>query len=483
MRAIRATCLIWAILIVDSLFAQAPDTLWTRLYGDFHGQDEGRCVRETGDGYITAGTKGVSGSYRDLWILKTDHDGNLLWEKTFGSSGDSDRGNSIALTSDGCYVIAGTVASEGDAYTEAILAKFDKSGNMIWKKTYSLDDYTKAHYVQETTDKGFVLIGTVWDWETSDPDIFILKTDADGNALAHKIIGTPDIYERGYSGQQTSDGGYIISGLKVESSSSYLYLIKLDSSLNITWEKTYSGCEGKGIKQLADEGFIIASHKVVANDVEAWLIRTDKNGNIVKDITFGVPYDNDLLNSVDITNDGGFVAAGYTHHSLPPQRRMFILKTDIDLNTQWEKYIECAHWAEANSIEETSEGNFIIVGKGYNNSQNGCDLFLVKLGGSPGLSEKVRHPSPLSLDIFPNPCNRRVKIHYKVRNPCELRVRILNASGQVVKDISHGYAAPGDYTLFWDGNDFSGRPLPSGIYFCQIEASGSRLTERIVVMR
>jgi len=174
--------------------------------------DGGNSVRQTSDGgYIIAGwSRPLSGNGGDVWLIKTDANGNKEWDKTLGD-GDGDWGGSAQQTSDGGYVIVGATGSLGAGGGDVWLIKTDADGGSVWDRTFGGPGYDIGQSVQQTTDGGYIIAGTTWSDGASNGDVWLIKTDADGNKVWDEVFGGDDD-DRGYSVQQTLDGSYIIAG-------------------------------------------------------------------------------------------------------------------------------------------------------------------------------------------------------------------------------------------------------------------------------
>jgi ribosomal protein S11 len=173
-----------------------------------------------------------AGSY-DIFLLKTDANGNIIWAKTYGGTG-YDEAYSVQQTSDGGYIVAGYTRSFGAGYDDVFLVKTDASGNIIWAKTYGGTGYDKARSVQQTSDGGYIVAGYTRSFGAGNYDFFLIKTDANGNIQWAKTYGGTDI-DWASSVQQTSDGGYIVAGRtnSFGADSVDIFLVKTDANGNI----------------------------------------------------------------------------------------------------------------------------------------------------------------------------------------------------------------------------------------------------------
>ena len=218
-----------------SLLAQAPDTSWTRKFGG----GMGRSVQQTSDGgyIITGSTKFLSAGDNDLWLIKTDSLGNILWTKTYGGS-ESDVGYSIQQTTDGGYIITGITQSFGAGENDIWLIKTNNSGDTLWTKTIGGSNNDVGNSVQQTNDGGYIIAGSMYSSVNNGYDVWLIKTDSLGDTLWTKTYGGGE-FDFGYSTQQTEDGGYIITG----NTYSYgfgdlnVWLIKTNDSGDTLWTK------------------------------------------------------------------------------------------------------------------------------------------------------------------------------------------------------------------------------------------------------
>jgi hypothetical protein len=209
----------------------------------------------------------------------------VRFAKTYGGGGN-DLAYSVRQTSDGGYIVAGWTDFFGAGDLDIFLIKTYANGNVQWAKTYGGGNRDGAFFVRQTSDGGYIVAGFTASFGTGDWDIFLIKTDANGNIQWAKTYGGTN-REQAYSVQQTSDGGYIVAGWTNSFGAGGwdIFLIKTDASGNVQWAKTYGGINGEiafSVQQTSDGGYILAgfTDSFSAGDADIFLIKTDANGNI-----------------------------------------------------------------------------------------------------------------------------------------------------------------------------------------------------------
>ncbi len=221
----------------------AGNMIWHRSYDFGLGADDrGHAVWQTSDGgYIIAGqTRIFHGPFAnyDMYVIKTDANGNVQWSKTFFREED---GNDVALgvqqLSDGGYIIGGFTQSSVWA---CYIIRTDSLGNALWSNVYPGSWQSECYDIMSTPDGGFILTGTESSFET-DTDLLITKLNADGDLVWKKIYGTED-GEMGQSIQRLQDGGFIIAGMNSHGAGSYdMYVVRTNSSGDSLWSNTIGG--------------------------------------------------------------------------------------------------------------------------------------------------------------------------------------------------------------------------------------------------
>jgi hypothetical protein len=446
MRSISSTFLFF----ICSLFTAqtAPSIEWQKALGG-DSNDKANSVQQTSDGgYIIAGesssTDGdVTGNHgnSDYWIVKLDASGSIEWQKALGGTNE-DRANSVQQTSDGGYIVAGdSYSADGDitgnhGNSDYWIVKLDASGSMQWQKSLGGTNDDWANSVQQTSDGGYIIAGESYSADGDitgnhgNSDYWIVKLDSSGSTQWQKSLGGTS-YDRANSVQQTSDGGYIIAGGAASNNGDItgnhgnedFWIVKLNSSGIIQWEKSLVGNladAAESIRQTSEGGYIVAggSHstnsEIPANFGESnyCVAKLDSNGNTLWQKYFGGS-SNDYAYSTQPTSDGGYIVAGATgsangniigNHG---SSDYWIIKLDSSGIMQWQKPLGGTAFDEAYSIQQTTDGGYILAGQIFSTdgevtgAHGSSDSWIVKLS-SDQLSTAENHLINKT-SIYPNP--------------------------------------------------------------------------------
>ena len=295
------------------------NVLWTKPVG-------GKSVQQTTDGgYIIIGNIWVhDGRHSDITLTKTDSLGNTIWTRTY-DAGWQEWGNSVKQTTDGGYILAGRYNTFG-------LIKTDSQGNIIWTNSYNHGYFAEANSVQQTTDGGYIAAGEVV-IDNVDQQLYIVKTDSHGDTLWTTTSGSSNVAEIAFSVQQTSDGGYIAVGMKIEfQGPCYTYLVKTDQFGNILWTREHnfgSYCEARSIQQTTDGGYIYTGFTDSGESKgDVLLVRTDSQGNVLWSRLYGRTGFCDMAFSVQQTLDEGYIIGGFTGPNMWTSDHNYLIKTD-----------------------------------------------------------------------------------------------------------------------------------------------------------
>jgi hypothetical protein len=152
-----------------------------RFYGG-DGIDRGYSVQQTLDGgYIIAGyTTSFGAGEQDIYLVKTDSLGETIWTNTFGGPG-WENGHAVQQTyPDGGYIITGYTDSFGAGSSDVYLVKTDVNGDTVWTRTYGGEGEDAGLFVQQTFDSGYIIAGNIDFWNLEAPGLYLIRTDSDG---------------------------------------------------------------------------------------------------------------------------------------------------------------------------------------------------------------------------------------------------------------------------------------------------------------
>ncbi|HDY88954.1 MAG TPA: T9SS type A sorting domain-containing protein [bacterium] len=299
---------------------------WSKTYGG-PAEDFAVAVFELpGGGFLLGGaTRTFSFGSRDVYLIRIDNNGNLLWTKTFGG-GAHDAMWGMDATNDGGFIIAGAFRSFGPGFNAGFLCKIDSLGNIEWFKTYGGNNDEALGSVI-SIDGGYIATGRTNSSGSGDYDAWIVKTDSIGNVLWAKTYGGAafDLFEKIIA---DTDGNLIALG-QTESFGaglSDIFLVKTDSAGNLLWAMTYGGADddiARSLQQLSDGGFHISGYtrSFGAGGWDLYFINTDANGNSGCNESVATPavltFNPAIISPVPLTTSGGVTSTPATQVTSP----------------------------------------------------------------------------------------------------------------------------------------------------------------------
>jgi hypothetical protein len=298
----------------------AGNMQWNKTYGGPYREEACSLIQTSDGGYAMVGNKDVSGGENfDVWIVKTDSFGNMQWNKTYGGNAyDFSAGKkSVVQTNDGGYTIAGRTRSFAVGQEDMWLIRIDSAGNLLWSKVYGGTNYDGSGSMVPTMDGGYALAGWTQSYGAGSADMWLVKTNSTGDMQwSHTYGGTGD--EDAYNLIQTADLGYALVGQTTSfgAGAQDLYFVKTDSSGNMQWNKTYGGTAdewGHGVIQTSNGQYVIVgtTFSFGAGSGDVWLIWTDVLGNVLQDKLYGGTAGENCWCLIQ-SDDGGYVIAGMT---------------------------------------------------------------------------------------------------------------------------------------------------------------------------
>jgi len=462
--------LIWG----GSLSAQGPDVVWSRTYGGAK-EDRGHSVHQTSDsGYIVVGrTRSFGPGYPDIFLVKTDQNGDSLWTRRYGGS-HWEWGNGVQQTYDGGYIIVGGTRSFGiatPARANVYLVKTNANGDTIWTKTYGGSGYERGYSVQQTSDGGYIVAAYTTSFGEGAESVWLLRADVNGDTNWTRTYGADTTLSRAYSVQQTSDGGYIVTGENTCVNAD-VYVIRTDSAGDTLWTRTYGGpdCDiGYSVRQTLDGGYVVAGCTYsfgtgTPDHCNFYVVKTDSTGDTLWTQTCGGDYD-DHSYSVQQTSDGGYISTGYRDDS----SSVYLVKIDVNGDTIWTKSFGGGGSEVGYSVEETVDGGYIIAGYTDSFGSGGYDVYLIKTAPDVGVEADVSVAKPLFICYArPNPFRCRTLIQYTLPRGSAVRLALYNLLGEEIKTLIDQDQDAGLHTVIWDATDGAGRKVSSGAYFLRL---------------
>lgn len=369
------------IMTSTVLFAQAPDTLWTRTYGGA-GNDMGYSVRQTMDGgFIIGGwTRSFGAGGSDMYLIKVDAVGNLEWEKTYGGA-DDETGWSSIQTADGGYVIAGHTYSFGPGNADVYLVRTDTLGDTLWTKAYGGDGYDYSYSLCKTLDNGFVLAGRSSSFGQGD-DVYIIKTDSMGNQIWEKTYGG-SLFDVAYAIRETYDGGYIIAGFSSSFGNSGAYVIRTDSLGDSLWTRLYGGVMSdlaSHVELLDDTSYIIAgcTESFGATYGDFLIVKFNDNGDTIWTKNYGGEY-TEWAYAAKKTADNCYTITGWTDsYGGTYGSNIYLVKCDEWGDSVWTGVYANDSNEAAFDMQIMSDRSYIIVGSTNSYGAGGEDVYLIK---------------------------------------------------------------------------------------------------------
>ena len=325
-------------IFYPTILLSQPQTVWEKTYGGLR-VDRGTHVALTSDGgfAVTGLTASSDHGSNDIWLFKTDAAGNLQWEKTYGGS-TSEWGRTVAETPDGGFIVAGSTSSFGAGGWDAWLIRTDAVGDTLWTRCYGgpANDFARA--LACCTDGGWIMTGHTSSYGAGRSDMWIIRMDSLGTILWSKTYGWSQ-GDEAYGVQQTADGGFIITGhIRPDGESeSGVCLVKLDQLGDVAWEKSnYGGAyfdSGNCVQQTTDGGYVLTGMEENSDYTrDLIIVRTDASGDQIWKNKMGGSYD-ESGNFVQQTPDGGFIVAGHKTDA-SYNRQIWVIKLDADGGTQ-----------------------------------------------------------------------------------------------------------------------------------------------------
>ncbi|QNF31377.1 T9SS type A sorting domain-containing protein (plasmid) [Adhaeribacter swui] len=510
-------------------------TQWNLRYGGKDQEGFTTILKTADGGYLSGGfsTSGMSGDKtqdnrgkNDYWIIKTDANGQKIWDKRYGGAAD-DYLNRVIQTIDGGYLLAGsslsgtggdkTQNSRGDR--DYWIVKINSTGVKQWDKRFGGSGYEELKKVLQLSTGEYILAGYSNSPASGDKrkpsrggtDYWIVKVSSTGSLL----------WERNYGGDlndilsgivQTADGGFVLGGssvsgkggdkTEVSRGDKDFWLVRIDKNGKKLWDKTYGGSgqdDAFSLGTIRQGGFFIAGQsdspaggdktRVSQGGKDFWFIKVANNGVKIWDKRFGGSKDEELRASIQ-TSDGGFILAGKSFSDKGGNKTQnsqgssdyWIVKTDQDGMYQWDKRFGGSGAEELRAVTQTSDGGLLLAGKSESGasgdktqpSQGKTDFWLVKVAPDAKsivakreaneAEELLVSATQLQISAHPNPFSDKVTISFTLPDTQSATIKVYDLQGREITTLFQEEAeAKKEYTVEWKVNK-----QKAGIYILQL---------------
>src|SRR5258706_1245043 len=393
------------LLLLPCIISSAQNTFQKAFGGS--ADETGTCIQNTLDGnYIISGyTTSFSAPFRDAYLIKTDTAGNILWAKTYGGSND-EVCYYVALANTGGYALVGGTKSFGAGENDLYIIRTDASGNVIWSAIAggAYNDYGWS--AVQTIDRGFLVSGFSETCLGGCYQGLLVKTDSAGTILWTKMLGGNGVETLNGIGR-TTDGGYIVTGETSTNSfgSSDTWLVKLNANGDTLWTKSYGSANeesGAVVRQTADHGYIITGDIHNAFNIHhASLLKTDSLGNLQWAKTFGAPDTSgggEFGWDVHQLSDRGYIMIGSTG-AFNNSMQIFAVRTDSSGSMLWSKTYGGSSVDDPWYSALTPDGGFTVVGETQSFGSGQSDIYLLKvdsLGSANGCNDSAIVPEAVT---------------------------------------------------------------------------------------
>ena len=475
--------LITVLLVLVSLADVSAQLQFQRVYGG-ESYDRGCEVIQTpDDGYLIAGTTGSFGlSSGQIMLIKTDEEGYEEWRKYHGGS-FAEVAESMQETADGNLIIGGYSETSENSY-QVYAAKLTMDGDTIWTRNYGGMDWDFCRQLVSLPDGGFAVFGQTFSYGAGDGDFYLLRLNSDGDTLWTKTYGGPGL-ESGESIALASDGGFYLGGYTASFGAGMhdIYVVRTNSDGDTLWTKTFGGPEddfGYAIAVTPDNGYVVAggTYNNTPGKSDFTIIKEEGTQQWVRNSSY---FGDNFWLDVIVEPIGNITAAGYFTEGGAGEEDARITRYGADgIFNGMAMGHGSADNDRAYDVKQTSDGCYIMVGFTEGFLERFDDVYLVKMNCtgqtvSPelGLNEILLGGDLFEVSIGPNP--------FSTENPT---IFIQNYEGLVTKIdqpiILNVYNAVGQqvYTseILAGSQVIEGLGIESGFYSYQIVSGQTRLS-------
>lgn len=348
--------------------------------------DRGVFVSPTRDGgFVTVGvTKSYGAGDEDVYLVRTDAEGELLWFKTFGGPTE-DFGWSVREIPDG-FILVGFTKSFGAGGYDCYLVQTDPNGELEWSKTFGGETDDRCWGMARTGDGGFVLVGETTSIGAGEEDCWLVRTDSQGEEAWSRTFGGR-AGDRCFSIALADDGGYVLAGQTYSEGAGDrdAYVIKASESGELEWSRTFGGAAsdvGHSVTEIPGGSFMVTGYTTSLAPMgdDPYLIKIDLNGDVEWTRVLALEGVNHTLTG-DVTTDGGFCLTGFSEYPKKRANAALLVRTDPEGHLEWHKDFLLTDSGQSlgYTVRATPDGGCIFTGHTTVSGAGSLDLLLVKV--------------------------------------------------------------------------------------------------------
>lgn len=458
--------------------------LWAKMYGGTLGESPYYVSSCTDGGYILCGsTNSFGAGGNDVYLVRTDSDGNLMWSKTVGGSA-SDIGWFVVQMSDGGFITCGGTTSFGGPTYNGYLVKNDSDGNLLWTKVFNGTGGEFFQGMSKTSDGGVIVTGYTSTNSFGSSDIWLVKTDSNGDTLWTKQYGkiTEDA---GWAVVETADGGYALTGDMhkdtITPGAHNTVLLKTNSAGNMQWANLYGsnpGSEvGYDLRQTPDNGYVVLGNTGFygQGSIDILLLRTDSMGSLKWGSTYGSIMKDDAWQFRKTSDEGNIIIAATENFAANGIWDVYIVRTD---SLGVDSCFETSDTVEVFVPFLQQRSGINIISGGVLGNPNTIVTTPTLQAGNPCMlvgTEELQ-TADYKLQVYPNPFSETAAL--RITNFHELRIEAtkLKIYDLFGKEVNPSVIRNSEGFVIRRGN------LASGIYFYKVsDANGTEETGKVVI--
>lgn len=363
-----------------------PEIEWVYTFDSII-NDKAYYVDQTMDGgYIFTGSTVVTPpGYTELLLAKTDANGEESWHKNFPMEEINLYGTVVHQTTDGGYIIVGSIG--GSWLWDVQVIKADSNGDLVWQKSFGKSDGPNhGSDILQTSDGGYIVLGSTFSYSHGSADLWLIKLAADGTEQWNKTVGE-DTFDYVNKFSEADDGGYVIVGqTDATDDAGDIWVVKTSDTGEVSWQKTFGDANltEDAVDIITESnGYTILVNFMDMNWTESlWLLHLDAQGTLTSDQHI---YEDGTLHGASITKtkDGGYFITGTISDMSNYVPDVYLLKLNSQGATQWVKTIDISNGLsdEANWGIQTLDGGYVVVGNTGDLNNWTSDTFILKIAG------------------------------------------------------------------------------------------------------